>query len=66
MLLLDIQMNLSTAVAGAVVLGTFLLALRYLWKQRKEKGPCAGCGADGCTGCVCKRQMDSKETKDIN
>lgn len=40
---------ISTAAVGVVVLGIAALAVRNIWKKKKEGGGC-GCGCSGCSG----------------
>ena len=39
----------STAAVGLIILAVAALALRSIWKKRKNGGGC-GCGCSGCTG----------------
>ncbi|MCI9423482.1 FeoB-associated Cys-rich membrane protein [Sporofaciens musculi] len=48
----------STSIVGIGVLCIVILAVRNIWKKRKEGG-CSGCGCSGCgRGCPSKN-MDT-------
>lgn len=42
--------NLSTILIGLAVLILVLLAVRSIWRDKKQGKSCAGCGG-GCSGC---------------
>ena len=46
--------NLATILIGLLVLGLAALAVRSIWRDKKQGKSCGSCGGNcsGCTGCA--------------
>lgn len=55
---------LSTVLVGAVIVFVVFLAVRKLWKDKKNgKTCCGGCSSNCCSGCCgCDKKTNGKKT----